>query len=452
MGAALLCAGARDGHAQDEGDAGNSTFWRPVFVPDISLIVDMSGVYRSAGRAYTSFKIPGFGAVADGHGHEAMNSKPGFNFNYAELSLRAAVDPYFSLVGIFHGSPDGFEVEEGYFSSTSIPFGFGVRAGKFLSGIGRMNSQHHHAWDFATQPLVYEAMFGAHGLNEIGGQVSWVAPLPFFLKLGAEALQGENEAAYGADGFHDPSYRYRVSGSNGPNAYTGFVKWGFDIGPLSFLQGGWGAHGINRSYHQAGDIDYTTVDIFELTTAAHGRRARSWTAGAECTVKWPFDSHRYLALQAEYIYRDVKGYHYHVSLDEPETTDRTLLREKQSGLYCQAVVKPLRWWRIGFRYDLLNLNRVRLSPEAARVLLYLGGFGTFEPAEWAGERAIILRNPSQAFRLTAMTDFNPSEFTMFRAQYAYDPSRMDRFRRRRTNHEVIVQANLFIGTHGAHPF
>jgi hypothetical protein len=35
-----------------------------------------------------------------------------------------------------------------------------VRAGRFFSGIGYLNEQHAHTWDFVDTPLAYRAMLG----------------------------------------------------------------------------------------------------------------------------------------------------------------------------------------------------------------------------------------------------------------------------------------------------
>ena len=54
------------------------------------------------------------------------------------------------------------------------------------SNFGYLNEQHHHSYDFADMPLVYESFLGMHGINETGLQLQWVAPTDTYLMLGAE--------------------------------------------------------------------------------------------------------------------------------------------------------------------------------------------------------------------------------------------------------------------------
>jgi hypothetical protein len=50
-----------------------------------------------------------------------------------------------------------------------------MRGGKFLSGIGYLNSQHPHTWDFVDQNLAYGTLLGDHGLMDTGLQLGWTA-------------------------------------------------------------------------------------------------------------------------------------------------------------------------------------------------------------------------------------------------------------------------------------
>jgi hypothetical protein len=83
------------------------------------------------------------------------------------------------------------EVEEAWFQSLGLGNGFGVKGGRFRSGIGYLNEQHPHQRDFAGAPLMYSALFGEHGSYvQDGVQAKWLAPTPFFLEFGAETGRG----------------------------------------------------------------------------------------------------------------------------------------------------------------------------------------------------------------------------------------------------------------------
>lgn len=80
-------------------------------------------------------------------------------------------------------------IEEAYVETTRLPAGFSLRAGRFASQIGNLNTQHLHADDFTERPLLYRAFLGGHW-NDDGLRLAWTAPAPFYLQLGAEAFRG----------------------------------------------------------------------------------------------------------------------------------------------------------------------------------------------------------------------------------------------------------------------
>ena len=45
-------------------------------------------------------------------------------------------------------------------SRPPLPYGFAPKFGRFLSGIGYLNDQHQHVWDFFDAPLAYQAFLG----------------------------------------------------------------------------------------------------------------------------------------------------------------------------------------------------------------------------------------------------------------------------------------------------
>lgn len=401
--------------AQGE-DKQGSPFGQEKFVPDISFIADFSALYRNlAADVYEGLTVPGFTEGTHehkGHGHAAMNEHIGFNFNYAEMALFSAVDPYFELFAVFHLTAESFEVEEVYASSTALPWGFRLKAGKFLSNFGRHNPRHAHQWYFADAPLVSRAFFGDHGLNEIGLQAAWVAPLDFFLQAGFEAIKGDNEVSFGSEGYTDPAGTREVKDARGPNCYSGFIRTSFDAGDLTFLAGGSFVWGRTRTDDEEDGL-------------GHAVTAETWIAAADLTVRYTVDSYRYVLLETEFLFRRMVGTMYEYSAG-PATEAKDLEKE-QWGMYAQFVVKPLQAWRFGGRFDLLGMNRVVIG-------------GADKNLPWG------------LWRLTGMIDFIPSEFTLLRLQYGFDHSVYDGDNEPRPEHRVLLQFNVAIGAHGAHPF
>jgi hypothetical protein len=217
-----------------------SPFSQSKFVPDISMIVDVSWVSRDLDNAvFPELSLPG---LIHHHGeadaeHESMNSRKGFNLNYGELSLYSIVDPYFDLFAVLHVAAEHAGLEEAYITTRKLPYGFQVKAGKFLSSFGRLNEQHAHYLDFAERPLVLNAFFGEEGLNELGARITWVAPTDIYLMLGTEILMGENEASFGTSGFSDGNGIVNVREIENPNLLVGYVRSSFDIEDAAVLLG-----------------------------------------------------------------------------------------------------------------------------------------------------------------------------------------------------------------------
>lgn len=414
----LLCLSAKNLYSLQEASPYSSSFSQAKFVPDISFILDCSAVYRDIdNEEFEGLEMPGFmhhheDDAGHGHHHEKMHANSGFNFNYGELALYSAVDPYFELFGTFHLGIESFEVEEGFVNTTSLPLGLQLKIGKFLSGIGRLNGQHAHYWDFADQPVVYESILGDHGLLEIGAQLGWIAPIDTYLLIGAEALKGENEKSFGYEGFSNNAIEVKSSKFTG--CYTAFIKSSFDINSLTVLYGASGAFGRARMDH--GLTEESDNALYGDTLIAIG----------DLTIKYFIDPYRYVSLQGEYLHRNIEGDYY-----KAESAGTTIqdIEKNHSGFYSQLVVKPFLLWRMGVRYEMLDKNKI----------------------EFDGEEADL---PDKFNKYSAMVEYNPSEFSRIRLQYNYNNMKYegDEDFKEKPFHEVILQVNMTIGAHGAHNF
>jgi hypothetical protein len=377
------------------------------FIPDISLNADFSGVYRDVKQpVYDALELPALSNSGDTLG--TLNQKNGFNFNYAELTMYSAVDPYFDLFTAFHLTETTFEIEEAYVRSLSFPLNFQLKLGKFLSSFGRLNDHHPHSWDFSDQPLAYFAFFGAEHLKEKGAKLTWLAPTPFYLLLGAETLIGENAASFGVTGFSDPAKTHTVESGTFPGLYVGYVKSSFDVDDLVVLFGVSAARGDKRN-----DYGINNPDGY----AVYGT---SQILGGDLTLKWLIDSFRYLSWESEYLYRNVKGDAY---FNSGATTG---LVQNQSGFYSQLVFRFAQQWKVGVRYDLIQMNNVVVN-------------------------SLKQDLPENLPRYTIMLEYSPSEFSRFRLQYSHDRSAYNGSNLV-VNNQVSLDANFNIGSHGAHNF
>jgi len=297
----------------------SSSFSQNAYLPDMALVLNMSAVGRNVQNSdYENYAIPGFidSPLVSGEENEIpFNKNRGFNLNYAEFAMSSTVDPYFDAFAIFHLQADAFEIEEAFVRTRTLPYGLKVKAGKFRSDFGRINSIHQHAWNFDSQPIVYETLVGPEAINDPGIQLQWVAPTDTYLMAGVEGLQGTNDRSFGD--------------TEQNNLYVGYLKSSVDIGDtLSVLGGVSLAHGKN-----------TTANVTDIY-------------GADLTLREELGSYSSLVWQSEYLYRNK---------DIGDSND------KQAGLYSELVYHKDKNWAGGIRYDAIIQNDTDLVSNYAGV-------------------------------------------------------------------------------------
>ncbi|MDE2250675.1 MAG: hypothetical protein KGL25_04650, partial [Gammaproteobacteria bacterium] len=377
------------------------------FNPAIAVI--LGGRYAQLAADPADYRIAGFMPAGDAVGP----GRRGFDLGESELTLAANVDPWFyaNLTASLSGE-NTLSVEEAYVKTLALPSGLSLKAGRFFSGIGYLNEVHSHAWDFADQPLIYQALLDGQ-LAQDGAQLKWLAPTDLFIELGAET----------GDGGQYPGTRLAGNGVNG-GALLAHV--GNDIGDSASWRAGlsWLARRAeNRSY---ADVDANGAAVTDAFTG----RSRTWIADA--ILKWAPHGNatvRSLKLQAEYLQRTEDG---QLALATAQQLWSGGYHARQSGWYAQGVYQFLPRWRFGARYDSLDSGAVTIGL-AQQGLLPLADFGALAPA-----------SPS---RVSAMFDWNPSEFTRLRLQYAWDEARASR-----RDRQLMLQYLYAIGAHGAHKF
>ena len=131
------------------------------------------------------------------------------------------------------------------------------QGGRFFSGIGYENSQHQHNWDFVDDALVQQSFLGPNFTVD-GLQVSWIAPTPLYLELGAEGGKPVE--------FPFPTSDHNA---NGFQVATVFARLGGDIGVShSYLVGAWALQAKNSAVDQpVGFLDGLTGVSQSLPTA-----------------------------------------------------------------------------------------------------------------------------------------------------------------------------------------
>ncbi|MFA6137839.1 MAG: hypothetical protein WC667_07115 [Sulfurimonas sp.] len=296
------------------GESGGS-FDQSKFIPDISLIVDTGYVHRNVSNIDLENSAPTSNYGEYGTFKE-FNTNNGFNLNYAELAMHSNVDQAFELDGIFHYGTESVEIEEAYFTTKALPYSLRVKGGKFKSDFGRLNSQHAHVWDFADAPLVYNSFLSPEGINAPGVQFQWLAPTPWYMKLGFEAMQKGNGGTFAND----------FDKKDGEALYVGYLKNSFDIKDASLLLGVSYANGVSN--------------IEDAESAMPTYKGNSEVYGADLSVKNYFNSYSFINWQSELLYRDMKS--------DDATIDKD---KKQSGYYTQLIYQMDENWKAGLRYE-----------------------------------------------------------------------------------------------------
>lgn len=74
------------------------------------------------------------------------------------------------------GEGGGIAVEEGYVEWVGMPWGFGLKTGRFFQQFGQLNRWHSHALPFQTRSLPHIAFIGEEALAQDGASVHWLAP------------------------------------------------------------------------------------------------------------------------------------------------------------------------------------------------------------------------------------------------------------------------------------
>jgi hypothetical protein len=369
------------------------------FNPAISLI--LSGSYGSM-EQNPATPASGFATSTNDSGHSR-----GFSLQESELGISANIDPQFRGVATVSLAPEGSSsVENAFVETTTLGHGLNLKMGRFFSGLGYLNDQHSHVWDFVDQPLVYRS-FWDNQLADDGLQFKWLAPSDTFIELGGEVGRGRNfPGSNRAD-------------NNGAGAETLFAHIGDDFGISSSWRTGF-------SLHQTKQVDAVSNNVPDAlgNKFSDSFTGDSRTAGMDFVWKYAPNGNPTVTnfkFQAEYFQRKNEGtltYNSTVS-DSYSVT--------QSGWYAQGIYQFMPFWRAGVRYDQLDSGTAQLG--AALTGKVISDYG-YTPT-----------------RSTVMLDYSPSEFSRLRLQYALDESRQGL-----PDHQIFMQYIMSLGAHGAHQF
>ena len=366
--------------------------------PDISLI--LSGTYANRTQD-SNYHISDFQA-----GGEIGPGSRSFSLGESELGVYANIDHYFyGGLNLALAPDNSVGVEEAFIQTTALPGGLTLKAGRFFSGIGYINEQHAHTWDFVDNPLAYQAFLG-NQYGDDGIQLKWLAPTDIFVELGAEYGRGRIADSEGRD-------------KNGGSSAALFVHTGGDWGDSSSWRGGLSYLRISPQDRNSADLD----SLGDFVTNSFSGTSRLWVA--DFVWKWAPNGNNTstsFKLQGEYLHRNESGT---LDYDIDATNSAGRYSASQSGWYVQGIYKFLPQWRTGLRYDQLDSGSVDYGVNAAS----------------------LANRGDDPRRVSWMLDYNPSEFSRIRLQLARDESRQEA-----ADNQLFIQYQMSLGAHGAHKY
>jgi hypothetical protein len=372
------------------------------FNPNVSLI--LSGLYSNLSRDPAGYGITGFHLPSAAL--TAIAPQRGFGLTESELGIAANVDQLFYGAMNFSIHPDDtVSTEEAFVQTTSLPQGLTLKAGRWFSGIGYLNEQHAHTWDFVDAPLAYAAFLGGQ-FNNDGMQLRWLAPTDTFVEVGAELGRGAAYPGTGRD-------------KNGSGASAIFAHVGGDVGFSNSWRAGLSFLTTAPQGQQWNDINATTGAA--VTNSFSGSKlwivdgVWKWAPNGNATVT-------NFKLQGEYLRRTQDG---SLTYDANAAAATGSYAATQSGGYLQGIYQFAPYWRVGLRTERLNAGTV--------------DYGSNNPK--------LLRPDYAPARNALMFDYNPSEFSRIRLQFAQDKSRVGV-----TDNQIFLQYQMSLGAHGAHKF
>jgi hypothetical protein len=259
--------------------------------PDISVIGDFRGLYRSYGK-----------------------DRVDAGLSEAEFSFQSVVDPYvradfyYSVAQDLQTGEFSSEIEEGYLTTLALPAHLQLKAGRFKQAVGRINPVHPHALSFINMPDAYVSFFGEEGLKGDGLSLSWLLPnRAFYQELTFQATEPVE------------SGRVFVRSPVNNFLYLAHLKNFWDLTANATLELGFtGMRGEN--------------EVQRMTTLA----------AADLTYKWKpvqYNTYKAVTFQNEFYYG-------HTTLGT--VTYQTL------GFYSLLNVQVAKRWFAGGRYDYTN--------------------------------------------------------------------------------------------------
>jgi hypothetical protein len=284
-----------------ESATGASVSNAKVFNPDMAVIGNFLG---ATGHPNTELVNP-------------IRPLPLMEMHESEASFQAVVDPYARADFFMSFGEQGVDVEEGYITFTSLPWGLLTKVGKMRAAFGKVNTMHSHILSWTDRPMVTNYLVGGEdGIDDAGISVAKLIPNPWvFLEATGQIFRGDS------GDLQSPLY---VATERTHFSYVGHLRGYQDLSESTNIDLG---ASVSRGFNGSG----LPADVDNLTT---------WLYGVDATLKW------------KPLQRAI--YHSFTARSEFIWSRRQQLNGTQnsSGFYASADYQLARRWFAGVRFDL----------------------------------------------------------------------------------------------------
>jgi hypothetical protein len=141
-------------------------------------------------------------------GKNPFNPGPALEMHESEVGLQAIVDPYARADFFLSFGEEGVNLEEGFITFTSLPWGFVAKVGKMRAAFGKVNTLHNHVLPWTDRPLVTENLVGGEdGIDDAGISLTRILPAPdgIFLEATGQVFRGDSADVFKSSQRRDAS-------------------------------------------------------------------------------------------------------------------------------------------------------------------------------------------------------------------------------------------------------
>ena len=245
-----------------------------------------SGILISQTTANPQFSIVG-DLVMD-----QLQKDPNLSSSGIEIAVQGYVNP-FARADVYlhkHNDDSPIELEEAVITvERGLPFGFGLRAGKFRPDLGKINKDHVHLFPFIEAPSGMANILGKEFWAGTGLEASIFLPLPWYSNisigffdsgLGDHDHDIEKEDVHNNHKDKDEYVDEHDHGKNEKNEKVFSARWGhfFDLSDINLME-------IGTSYYKG---------------------IESSLMGADFKYKWRPNKYRSLTIQGEVVQLSIK--------------------------------------------------------------------------------------------------------------------------------------------------